>query len=191
MLRGKSTAFEDRDWLKRVVSSIERRLREEKNDGTPPRARLIAHGDAERLIEGAKRYLSGEAKTLESALKLKQRGRPVNSYKPENLELAEKARRLRNQGMTLEDVAQELGLSVRYIQVLIKRFTPAMEEKERKAIVDELRRRQLVRRQLPPRLVPQRGKTRIEAIWVDPDGQLTPQDLKKMLGRHRKRRCSE
>jgi hypothetical protein len=197
MSRGKSTASEDLDWLKRVVNSIECLVRQEKNDGVPPWARQIPHEDAERLIKGAKCYFSGKAKTLEGALKLKRRGRPVNSYKPENLELAKKARRLKKQGMICEDVTQELFKdrrdppSARYVQILIKRFTPAIEEEERKAFVDELRQRQLVRSLTPPRLAPRRGIIRIEAIWVDPNRQLTTQDLRMLRRQARKRRDPE
>jgi DNA-binding transcriptional MerR regulator len=207
MSRGKSNSSDDLAWLKRFAEALERYVNEEKSKDAPRWAYQIRYEDAMRFTEGTGRFLRGEAKTLDSALKLKRRGRPVNSYKPENLELAEKARRLQQQGMTLEDITHELyghrsdPPSVRHIQILIKRFTPAIEEKERKALVDELCRRLHVRsetrhrlrvsRQTRPRLAPQRRKIRIEAIWVDPDGPLTPQDLKKMLGRHRKRRCSE
>jgi hypothetical protein len=187
--RGKNTASEGFDWLKRVIEPMERRVNEEKNDGDPPWAHHIPHEDAARLIEGAKRYLSGEAKSLESACGMKSRGRPVNSYKPKNLELAEKVLGLKEQGMTLEDIVQELyghrsnPPSPRYVQTLIKRFTPAIKDKQRKAIVNELRQRQLARSKTPPRLASRHGRNRVEAIWVDATRELTPEDLKNVLRR--------
>jgi hypothetical protein len=196
MSRVKITASGDVDWLARAVRSIERRLREEKADSVPPWMQLIPHEDAKRLIKGVRCFLSGKEKTLESALKLNQRGRPVNSHKPENLERAEEAMRLRKLGKTWEAIAEKLyghrsnPPSARYIQILIKRFTPAIEHKQHMAIVAKLRRRQRLRSKTPPRLAPKREeKVRIDAVWIDPNRRLTPQDVKRMRPRRvRKRR---
>ena len=164
------------------------------------------HKEARWFVRGVNRYLSGKEKTLESALKLNKRGRRVNSYKPENLELAKKARRLRKQGMTWEDVTQELFKdrrdppSARYVQILIKRFTPAIEEEERKAMVDKYRQLLLARRKrrsrrtptprskTSPVRAPTRRKNKLEAIWVDPTLELTPKTLLKMSRRQARKR---
>ena len=164
------------------------------------------HTEARWFVRGVNRYLSGEAETLESALELNRRGRPVNSYKPENLELAKKARRLREQGMTWDEVTQELFKhrrnppSTRYLQILVKRFTPAIEEEECKAMVDEYRQLLLARRKrrprraptprskTPPRRASTRGRNEYEAVWVDPTLKLTPKTLMKMSRRRARKR---
>ena len=101
MSRGRSAASERIDQLKRLVEAMERLANHEKDDGDPPSTDHIPHENAMWFIAGAKSFLSGEAKSLESALGLTRgRGRPVESYKQENLERAEDALSLRKQGMT-------------------------------------------------------------------------------------------
>jgi len=189
-----------RDRLERFVEAIETLIvnglikNEKPSCPDPLCAYRFPHTEARWFVRGVNRYLSGKAETLESALKLKQRGRPVNSYKPENLELAKKAWRLKKQGMILEDVTQELFKdrrdppSARYVQILIKRFTPAIEEEERKAMVDEYRQLLLARSETPPKRAPTRRKNKFEAIWVDPTLKLTPKTLLKMSRRQARKR---
>jgi hypothetical protein len=92
-----------RDRLERFVEAIETLIvnglikNEKPSCPDPLCAYRFPHTEARWFVRGVNRYLSGKAETLESALKLKQRGRPVNSYKPENLELAKKAWRLKKQ----------------------------------------------------------------------------------------------
>jgi hypothetical protein len=195
-----------RDRLERLIKAIENLIASDlvaKRDGhpDPKSAHHLPHTEAGWFVRGTKRFLSGKEETLEGALKLKQPGRPVRSYKPENLKLAERALRLKKRGMTWEDVAQELyghrsdPPSARYVQILIKRFTPVIEEKKRKAIVRKLRRRHLERSQTPPRLARaqgRNGRNDIEAVWLDANQELTPKNIKKKLRRQaRKRRNSK
>jgi hypothetical protein len=202
-----------RDRLQHFVNGIEKSIvkgRIRKNEkpfcADPLCAYRFPHTKALWFVRGVNRFLSGEAKTLESALELNRRGRRVNSYKPENLELAKKARRLRKQGMTWDDVTQELfghrrnPPSARYVQILVKRFTPAIEEEECKAMVDKCRQLLVARRkrrprraptsrsETPPRWASTRGRNEFEAVWVDPTLKLTPKTLMKMLRRQARKR---
>ena len=97
-----------RDRLECFVKAIETlivngliRKNEKPSCADPLCAYRFPHTEARWFVRGVNRYLSGEAETLESALELNRRGRPVNSYKPENLELAKKARRLQKTGHDL------------------------------------------------------------------------------------------
>jgi len=192
-----------RDWLERFIKAIEILIKSDlvaKRDGRPdPKsAHHLPHTEARWFVRGAKRFLSGKERSLEGALKLKQRGRPINSYKPENLKLAEKALRLKRRGMTWEDVTQELyghrsePPSARHVQLLVERFTPVIEEKARKSIVRKLRRRQFARSQMPPKLARKqglKGRNSIEAVWLDATQELTSKNNMKELRRlARKRR---
>jgi hypothetical protein len=67
---------------------VKRNLSVEATHHTP-------HEDAIWFIDAGRLYLSGKAPSLESALGLKQRGKPFNPAKSKNLALAEKAFRLR------------------------------------------------------------------------------------------------
>jgi hypothetical protein len=190
-----------RDRLQHLVKDIENlivngliRKNQQPSCPDPLCAYRFPHKEAQWFVRGVNRYLSGEAETLESALELNQRGRPVNSYKPENLELAKKALRLRKQGMTWVDVTQELFKgrqdppSERYVQILIKRFTPAIEEEERKAMVDEFRRLLLARSKMPPRRAPRERRNQFEPVWVDPARKLTPKTIMAMSRRQARKR---
>ena len=104
--------------------------------------------------------------------------------------------------MTWDDVTQELFKhrrnppSTRYVQILVKRLTPVIEEEERKAKIDEYRQLLLARSKKQPRRVPtprsktpptrastRRDKKYEEAFWVDPALKLTPKTLLKMSRR--------
>ena len=193
-----------RDRLECFVKAMETfnvngRIRKNETPSCPDPlcAYRFPHKEARWFVRGVNRYLSGKEKTLESALKLNKRGRRVNSYKPENLELAKNARRLRKQGMTWDDVTQELFMhrrdppSTRYVQILVKRFTPVIEEEECKAMIDEYRQRRkgrpgrapTPRSKTPSRRASTPGRNEIEAIWVDPTLKLTPKTLMKMFRR--------
>jgi hypothetical protein len=202
----RSRNIEGVDWLVRLAEAIERLVKEEKGDRDPPSAHRIPHDDAMRFVRGVKRYVRGDAKSLGSALVLKRKGRRFGSYKRENLKRAEEALRLRKQGMTWEDIAQTLygdrsePPTVQYLQVLVERFGPVIEDKWRKAIVRKLhrrwlagrqrramvrklRRQRLARRRLLSKPALKQAKNRAEAIWVDPS--VTPKDLFRMVRRQR------
>jgi len=173
----------------RLIVATKRLIRYERRYPDPPSAHHLPHRDAIWFIAGVERFLSGDAKSLESALGLKRPGRPVNLYKPENLARAEQAICLREQGMTLEEVTQTLyehrkdPPSARYVQTLIKRFTSVIIDKQCQKIADGLHQRWLARRQTPPRLVRRLGENQIQAIWVDANKPLTPEDLMRVFRR--------
>ena len=95
MSRGKHTAADRVRQLTHLVEAIERLVNEEKGDGDPPSAHRLPHEAAMRFVDGFKRYQRGKATSLDSALGLKQRGKPFDAAKSKNLPLAEKASRLR------------------------------------------------------------------------------------------------
>jgi hypothetical protein len=186
-VRKRKTTPESVDWLVRLAEAIEYLVKEEKRDRDPPWARRIPHDEAKRFVRGVKRYARGDAKSLDSALEPKRRGRRVSSFKPESLKQAESVRRLRQQGMAWEDIAQTLfgdrsePPTVQYLQVLVARFTPVIEAREHEAFVQKIRRR-LKRRQKPPKPALKQSRNQVEAIWVDPR-QRTPKGLMRMVRR--------
>ena len=137
-----------REQLKCLAEAVENLIKEEKRHADPPSSHYIPHDVAQWFVDAVNSFLSGDAKSLDSALGLTRRpGRPVDPNKSKNLHLAEMALTWRMQGKTWAEINSKFFADraeppdERYIRTVVGRYKPIIMKKWS----EELRRRWFAR----------------------------------------------